>query len=120
MTSRSYAPIKAAQRHLEAARRCRERAQRGLSASESYYAMYHVVSAAAEERGDNVPGTHEGMEWYFFHKLVRAGPLTLADHKTHFDDAREARLRWHYRGQEPENDVSVFVDVADELIERYR
>lgn len=120
MTSRSYAPIEAAQRHLDAARHCLERVEMGLSAAEAYYALYHIVAAAAMKREDDVPGTHEGMEWYFFHKLVRAGPLTLADHKTHFDDAREARVRWHYRGEEPENNVSVFVDVADELIERYR
>lgn len=120
MRSGSYTPIKAAQQHLEAAQRCPERIERGLSAAEAYYAMYHVVAAAAKERGDKMPSTHEGMEWYFFHEPVRAGPLTLGDHKTHFDDAREARIRWHYKGTEPENDVLVYVDVADEMIERYR
>ena len=120
MRSRSYAAIEVAQQHLKAAQRCLERVEMRLSAAEAYYAMYHVVAAAAEEQGDKVPSTHEGMEWYFFHELVRAGPLTLADHKTHFDDAREARLRWHYKGKEPGNDVSVYVGVAEELVERYR
>jgi hypothetical protein len=59
------------------------------------------------------------MEWYFFHELVQAGPLTLDDHKTHFDDARAARLRWHYRGKSPEGGVSTYVSVAGELHEYY-
>jgi hypothetical protein len=91
----------------------------GLSAAEAYYAMYHVVAVTAEERRDKIPSTHEGMEWYFFHELVQEGPLTLGDHKTHFDDAREARVRWHYKGGSPEDDVSTYVDVAGELIEYF-
>lgn len=118
MKSGLYAPIRAAQRHLEAARRCLERVEMGLSAAEAYYAMYHIV-AAAEERRDKIPSTHEGMEWYFFHELVQEGPLTLGDHKAHFDDARAARLRWHYKGASPEDDVSTYVDIAGELSEYY-
>jgi len=76
MTARSYDPMDAARHHLDEARRCLERNQKGVAASEAYYAMYHVVAHAAESRGDTAPKTHEGMEWYFFHELVQAGPLS--------------------------------------------
>ena len=119
MTARSLVAIEAARRHLEEAWRCHEHDQMGVAASEAYYAMYHVVAHAAEVRGDTAPKTHEGMEWYFFHELVQDGPLTLDDHKTHFDDAREARIRWHYRGEAPESDVSKYVEVAERLVGRF-
>jgi len=119
MTARSYDPMDAARHHLDEARRCLERNQRRIAASEAYHAMDHVVAHAAESRGDAAPKTHEGMEWYFFHELVQAGPLTFDDHKTHFDDARAARLRWHYRGKSPEGGVSTYVSVAGELLQYY-
>ena len=106
MTARSYDPMDAARHHLDEARRCLERNQRRIAASEAYHAMDHVVAHAAESRGDAAPKTHEGMEWYFFHELVQAGPLTLDDHKIPFDDARAVRLRWHYKGKSPEGGVS--------------
>ena len=112
-------PLEAARHHLDEARRCLERNQRGVAASEAYYATYHVLAHAAEARGDTPLKTHEGMEWYFFHELVRAGPVTLDDHKTYFDDARAARLHWHYKGKSPEDGVSTYVEAADKLIAYY-
>lgn len=108
--------LDAAQRHLDAAQFCFSRDRLGLAVSEAYFSMYNATLHAAPE-GEK-PSTHRGVDYVFYWQLVRDGPLTEEDHKSHFNDAREERIRWHYEGKDPlrSTDIEGILRAAEELI----
>ena len=112
----------AAQRHLEAGRFCVSQNWLGLAVSEAYFSMYNAVLHAAPQ--DDSPSTHRGVDHFFYWRLVQVGSLSIEDHKSYFDDAREERIRWHYdrwhyEGKEPlqSTDIEGIFRAAEELID---